>query len=71
MGLFGSFQKWKAAKYENHISVMREENRCPECNGRGFLIYPASIYLYHSESMNCLSCSGTGLYEDWEKSGGI
>ncbi|KAB2333441.1 methionine aminopeptidase [Bacillus mesophilum] len=69
MGLFGSFQKWKNAKYEEHMSRMKEDNKCPDCNGRGFLIFPASMYLYNSESINCHGCNGTGLYTDWGQSG--
>ncbi|PLR96799.1 methionine aminopeptidase [Bacillus sp. T33-2] len=65
MGLLNAFNEWKSARYENHISNMKAQNKCPDCRGRGFITYPASEYVFYSNPYNCSGCNGSGLYVDW------
>lgn len=65
MGLLNAFNEWRTTRQENHVSRMKENNKCPDCYGRGFLVYPANEYIY-SNSFDCPGCNGSGLYNDWE-----
>ncbi|HLO12074.1 MAG TPA: methionine aminopeptidase [Pseudoneobacillus sp.] len=65
MGLMSSFNDWRASRYENHVSQMREENKCPDCYGRGFMMYPFNEFTYQAHSLECPGCNGSGLYTDW------
>jgi DnaJ-class molecular chaperone len=67
MGLIQAFNQWKTTRYENHLAQMREENKCPECYGRGFVVYPAQEFVYYSNPLDCPGCNGTGLYTEWSK----
>lgn len=65
MGLLESFQNWRAERYERHIAKMREENKCPDCRGRGYQIYPVNEFMYIDQSFDCPGCDGSGLFSDW------
>lgn len=65
MGLLNAFNEWKNTRYEKHVSHMKDENKCPECYGRGFLIYPANEFVYLSNPFDCPGCNGSGLYSEW------
>lgn len=65
MGLLHSFQQWRAARHAKHISRMKEENKCPDCYGRGFVIYPANEFTFFDGSYDCPGCDGSGLFTDW------
>lgn len=67
MGLLESFHKWRETRYENYIQRMKEENKCPDCYGKGFHLYPAPELIFHEEQLDCISCGGTGTYQEWEK----
>lgn len=71
MGLLSAFNDWRASRYENHLSQMKEANKCPDCYGRGFLIYPSSEISYHTSSFDCPGCNGSGQYSRWEDSSSI
>lgn len=64
MGLLNAFNEWKTTRYENRIAKMKEENKCPDCNGRGFLTYPASEYAFYN-NLDCPGCDGSGQFTDW------
>jgi DnaJ-class molecular chaperone len=66
MGLLSAFNDWRNTRYENHVSQMKEENKCPDCNGRGFLIYPGGQMSYLANSLDCPGCNGSGQYSEWE-----
>jgi DnaJ-class molecular chaperone len=66
MGLLNAFNDWRNLRHENHLSQMKDLNKCPDCYGRGFLVYPAIEYLYHSFSSECPGCNGSGHYSEWE-----
>jgi DnaJ-class molecular chaperone len=66
MGLLNSFNDWRQARYENHLSQMKELNKCPDCYGRGYFVYPAIEYTYLELSPECTGCNGSGRYNDWE-----
>lgn len=66
MGLINSYNQWRETRQQNHISMMQSEGKCPDCNGRGYAIYPYSEFAYFN-SFECPGCNGSGLYSDWEK----
>lgn len=66
MGLLNSFNEWRTARYQNHVSKMKEANKCPDCHGRGFSLYPGNEYAFYTSQYNCSGCNGTGLYSEWE-----
>lgn len=66
MGLLSTFNDWRTTRYENHVAEMKEENKCPDCYGRGFLIYPSSELSFHANSFDCPGCNGSGQYGEWE-----
>lgn len=67
MHLLHTFQQWRETRYENHLLQMKDKNKCPDCSGRGFHVYPAHELAFFNESLDCPSCSGTGLYNEWLK----
>ncbi|MFE8702170.1 methionine aminopeptidase [Cytobacillus sp. FJAT-54145] len=63
MGLIDAFNEWISSRYENHISKMELENRCPDCYGKGFQLYPHAIELVPYDGLyDCPSCNGSGLF---------
>jgi DnaJ-class molecular chaperone len=60
----GLFNEWRRARNEKHITRMREDNRCPLCNGKGFVLYRG--FDYAMDSFDCAGCNGTGLFSEWE-----
>ncbi|MBP2239614.1 DnaJ-class molecular chaperone [Cytobacillus eiseniae] len=66
MGILNTFNEWRATRYEKHVSRMKSDNKCPECYGRGFPIYPGTEYAYYTNIVECPGCGGTGVYTDWE-----
>ncbi|MBN6885915.1 methionine aminopeptidase [Cytobacillus horneckiae] len=66
MHLIKLFNKWRNERFEEHVSKMKVENKCPDCYGRGFIVYPANVYSFHSDHFRCPGCEGSGLYEDWK-----
>lgn len=66
MGLLNTFNEWRTTRYENRISQMREVNKCPDCNGRGFLTYPATEYAFYG-NLDCPGCNGSGLFTAWDE----
>lgn len=68
MGIYDAYQDWKNSRYENHVAKMREENKCPDCHGKGYLFFPGNLFMYHADSFDCAGCGGSGLYDEWNKS---
>lgn len=68
MGLLNAFNDWRTSRYENHVSQMKELNKCPECYGKGYVIYPAIEFTYQPMSYDCHGCNGSGNYSVWEDS---
>ncbi|HYK73332.1 MAG TPA: methionine aminopeptidase [Pseudoneobacillus sp.] len=66
MGLINAFNEWKSAKYDNHVSQMKEINKCPDCYGKGYVIYPVMEFTYQNISSDCPGCNGSGQYSDWQ-----
>ncbi|TWE08421.1 hypothetical protein FB550_101444 [Neobacillus bataviensis] len=66
MGLLNSFNQWKEARYQNHVSTMKEQGKCPDCEGRGYTVYPYNEFAYFN-SFECPGCQGSGHYADWEE----
>lgn len=66
MGLINEFNNWRSSRYDNHVSQMKELDKCPECHGRGFLLYPAMEFTYQAYTSQCPGCDGTGQYGAWE-----
>ncbi|MDQ0268185.1 methionine aminopeptidase [Cytobacillus purgationiresistens] len=65
MGLLNKFTEWREKRYKEHFSKMKEENKCPDCFGKGFIIYPANVYAFHADHFHCPGCKGSGLFNDW------
>ncbi|EWG11310.1 methionine aminopeptidase [Cytobacillus firmus] len=65
MGLLNAFNEWREMRYQNHVNRMKEENKCPDCYGRGFSLYPGNEFAYHANQFDCQGCNGTGLYSEW------
>lgn len=66
MGLLNAFHQWREARYQHHLSRMRNQGKCPDCYGRGFTVYPYNEFSYYN-SFECPSCQGSGNYTDWEQ----
>ncbi|MFD2443792.1 methionine aminopeptidase [Bacillus sp. CGMCC 1.16607] len=66
MGLLSAFNDWRASRYENHVTQMKEENKCPDCSGQGYFIYPTTDFTYNANTFDCVGCNGSGLYSEWE-----
>ncbi|MCL6570513.1 MAG: methionine aminopeptidase [Bacillus sp. (in: Bacteria)] len=64
MGLLNSFNQWKETRYQNHISTMKEQGKCPDCHGRGYAVSPYDEYAYFN-SIECTGCLGSGHYSEW------
>ncbi len=58
MGVFNAISTWANDRYEKRISNMKEQGKCPECNGTG-------IGVTYEHTYSCIGCSGTGSFEDW------
>ncbi|WP_342430756.1 hypothetical protein [Neobacillus sp. FSL H8-0543] len=43
---------------------MKDQEKCPDCHGRGFTVYPYNEYAYFN-SFECPGCQGSGAYTDW------
>lgn len=66
MGILNAFDQWISSRYENHVSKMESQERCPDCLGKGFHTYPwASEFFLHENSHQCTGCNGSGHYYDW------
>jgi len=63
MGLFRSLSAWQSARREKYISTMQEQNKCPDCGGRGFIMPAAYEYAY---PFDCSGCNGTGSFQEWQ-----
>lgn len=66
MGLLNSFNQWKETRYQNHLSNMKEHGKCPDCQGRGYTVYPYNEFAYFN-SFECPGCQGSGQYADWDE----
>lgn len=66
MGLLNTLNQWKETRYQNHVAAMKEQNKCPDCHGRGYTIYPYTEFAYLN-SFECPGCQGSGNYSDWEE----
>jgi DnaJ-class molecular chaperone len=65
MGLLNVYQEWKDSRYQKHVSNMREQDKCPDCYGRGYHIFPATEFVYNVTPYDCQGCDGTGTFEQW------
>lgn len=65
MNLFNTFLEWKDSRYQQHVSLMKEQNKCPECNGKGYFIVPTTEFVYSIPPYDCYPCNGTGTYTEW------
>ncbi|HJV16566.1 MAG TPA: methionine aminopeptidase [Bacillales bacterium] len=66
MGLIQSYNQWLETRHQNHIANMQSQGKCPDCNGRGFTVYPYNEFAYYS-SFECPGCQGSGLFSAWEQ----
>jgi DnaJ-class molecular chaperone len=66
MGLLNAYNQWKENKYQNFVSNMKYQGKCPDCHGRGYTVYPYNEFAYFN-SYECPGCQGSGLYQDWEQ----
>lgn len=66
MGLLNSYIQWKENRYQNHVSNMKDQGKCPDCHGRGYTVYPYNEFAYFN-SFECPGCQGSGNYSDWEE----
>lgn len=66
MGLLNVYNQWKETQTQNHIANMKEQGKCPDCQGRGYVIYSCYENVYFS-SYECQGCQGSGSYRDWEE----
>lgn len=66
MGLLNSYNQWKETKYQNHVSNMKEQGKCPDCQGKGYTVYPYNEFAYFN-SFKCPGCQGSGNYMDWQE----
>lgn len=67
MGILQSFNQWRESRYENHLSNMEAQNKCPDCNGRGYHTYPVNEFVYLSNQLECPGCNGSGQFSDWSE----
>lgn len=68
MGLLKTFNNWRSARQENFISNMSLQNKCPDCRGKGYNIYPAaSEFIPYDNTYDCPGCNGSGLFTDWSQ----
>jgi len=65
MGLFDVLSQWRNTWHENHVNHMKEQNKCPDCFGRGFFPLSANEFMFYSSLHECPGCHGSGLYTDW------
>lgn len=65
MGLLNTYNEWKNSRNQKHISLMKEQDKCPECYGRGYYIFPANDFIYNIPPYDCYACNGTGTFTEW------
>lgn len=65
MGLFNALNQWRNARYENHLTNMKDQNKCPDCHGKGYYAFSANEFVYYAAPYECPGCNGSGLYTDW------
>lgn len=66
MGLFNVYNHWNKTRYQNFVSTMKEQGKCPECRGKGYIVHPYNEFTFYN-SYDCPGCHGSGLYQDWEE----
>jgi RNA polymerase subunit RPABC4/transcription elongation factor Spt4 len=66
MGLLNAYNEWKNSRYQRHLTAMKDQDKCPDCFGRGYYIYPANEFVYNVNPHDCPGCNGTGTYTEWE-----
>lgn len=67
MGILDAYNQWRVSRYDNHVSNMRSQNKCPDCRGKGYHAYPVNEFVYYTDSYECPGCNGTGQYSDWNE----
>ncbi|WP_245805825.1 methionine aminopeptidase [Bacillus alkalicellulosilyticus] len=48
---------------QKKIENMKTLDLCPDCHGKGFMVYPAEHYF--TTSYECAGCNGTGNFSEW------
>ncbi|WP_246483970.1 methionine aminopeptidase [Heyndrickxia vini] len=66
LGLFNTFQEWKANRYEEKIAKMESKGICPDCYGKGINSLALSEF-YVTNVFDCPGCNGSGLFSDWSE----
>lgn len=67
MGLLNSYNEWKVSRQQQHVSNMQSQNKCPDCNGRGFYTFPVNEFVHYTNPYDCPGCNGSGTYEGWSE----
>ncbi len=67
MNIYNAISEWKQDRYDKKLFRMKELGKCPDCNGRGFILTMSSLYIPSFESIfDCQGCNASGQYTDWE-----
>lgn len=67
MNIFNAISEWKQGRYDKKLLEMKELGKCPDCNGRGYILTMSSLYIPSFESIfDCSGCNASGQYKDWE-----
>lgn len=67
MGLMNALSQWRNNREEKRINQAESLGICPECRGRGF--YTFADEYYYTNVYDCVSCNGSGLFEEWDGRG--
>ncbi len=65
LSFWKTFSHWRDKKREERLILSKQENKCPQCRGRGFFVMPGD-YL-GALPVDCTGCNGSGTFLDWEK----
>ncbi|MGG7617996.1 methionine aminopeptidase [Robertmurraya sp. GLU-23] len=69
MGIIQAFFNWREGKYQEHLEAMYEEDKCPQCHGKGYHVYPpVGEFIPYNHIFDCAGCEGSGSYSKWDSS---
>jgi DnaJ-class molecular chaperone len=68
VGILNSYNEWKNSRYQRHVSLMEEQDKCPDCFGKGYYVFPVNEFVYNVTPMDCQGCNGTGTFTEWTNS---
>ncbi len=58
-----AISSWLMDMKQKKIENMKTLDLCPDCHGKGFMVYPAEHYF--TTSYECAGCNGTGNFSEW------